>query len=132
MATTINKAGADTYFSEDNHLDSALWLAFDDEQRTAGVAQADRLLSRALGSPMTSETVDTDAAYQPDYAVYEQALYMLHHSNAVPNGEQSAPHWAASGTDGEEGKRMNPLAICPEARKWMDWQYGATIPIFRG
>ena len=132
MATTINKAGADTYFGEENHLDAALWLAFDDEQRTAAVAQADRLLSRALGSPMTSETVDTDAAYQPNYAVYEQALYMLIHSNAVPNGEQSAPHWSAGGTDGEERKAMNPLALCPEARQWMDWQYGATIPIYRG
>ena len=132
MTVAITKTLADTYFDAENHLDFALWFAFDDEQRTAAVAQADRLLSRALGSPMTSETVDTNAAYQPNYAVYEQALYMLIHSNAVPNGEQSAPHWSAAGTDGEVKEKMNPLALCPEARQWMDWQYGASIPIFRG
>ena len=132
MATSITKALADTYYGEEAHLDAAKWLDFDDELRTAAVAQADRLLSRALGSAMTSETVDADAAYRPDYAVFEQSMYMLIHGDAVPNGEQSAPHWAGTGTDGKEGQRMNPLAICPEARKWMDWQYGATIPIYRG
>ena len=132
MATTIDKAGADTYFGESNHIDSSLWLAFDDEQRTAAVTQADRILSRALGSAMTSEDVDADASYQPDYAVYEQALYMLIHSHAVPNGEESAPHWSASGTDGDVNPRMNPLSICPEARRWMDWQAGPTVAIFRG
>ena len=132
MATTINKAGADTYFDEKNHVDHAKWAAFDDDQRTAAVTQATRIITRALGSAVGSETVDTDASYQPDYAVYEQALYMLIHSDIMPNGEETAPHWAGSGDDGAAVDALNPLSICPEARKWMDWQYGPTIPIFRG
>ena len=132
MATTINKAGADSYFAEDSHLDAIKWQSFDDDQRAAAVAQATRLLTRALGTAIGDEDVEADASYQPAYAVYEQAMYMLIHGDAVPNGEESAPHWAGSGTDGQVNPRMNPLAICPEARKWMDWQYGPTVPIFRG
>jgi len=129
MSVTVTKAAADSYFSE--RIEDNLWTQFDDDDRTKAVQSAKDAINRALGDTVTSETVDTTSQYYPDRAVYHQALYILMNSDAVKNGASTAPKWAGVSKDGEQKKR-DPAAICREARRWMDWQSGPTIPLFRG
>ena len=132
MSVTIDRNGADAYFGAANHVQAALWAAFDDTRKTAAITHAQRLVTRALGSAIESETDDSTRSYYPAYAVYEQALHMLLHSNAVSNSEETAPHYA--GTDGE-GRAQEPArmcGLCAEALQWLDWQSGPTVRIVRG
>ncbi len=132
MAVTITKDLADQYFAVDSHVNYAIWDKFDDDLRTAAVAHAQRLVSRALGTAVENETADSNSQYHPDRAVYEQALYMLSNSNAIANGEYTAPHWTGDDGTGQARTMGDIYTICPEARAYLDVQSGSTIPIARG
>ena len=131
MATTITKALADTYFAPNNHINSTLWFAFSNIQRTGSIAEAIRVLSRALGESLTAETVVTADYYQPNYAAYEQALYSLTNSHAIPNGEESGPKFIA-GEGGEATTRADMPLIGKEAKRWLGWGVGSTVSFSRG
>jgi len=122
MSVTINKDGADTYFAPTNHARGGLWERFDPGAREGAVAQATRLVTREIGEEITDETVDDSISYRPDYAVFEQALHLLMNSDAIPNGGETAPHFA--GVDSMETppgprKAEDPAALCAEAAAWL-------------
>jgi hypothetical protein len=116
MATAITKVLADTYFT--THIEGAIWTGFSDDLRTRAIAHAKEILHRHFGIDMLEQDVDTDIRYYPDRAVYEQALFMLRNSDAVPNGELTASHWLSAGRDGEV-KQMDSRFIAPEAYRWL-------------
>jgi predicted RNA-binding protein with PUA-like domain len=132
VSVTITKSGADSYFDPRSHVKSAVWLGFSDNQRTAAVAHAIRLMNRALGSLVESETSDEDDQYYPDRATYEQALYMLVNSESIANGEQNGPKFIASAGEDSARKADMPL-LAQEAKAWLGWGSGkGTITISRG
>jgi len=124
MAIDIN--GADTWFGSTVHIKASIWAGFSATLRTAAVAQAKRFLERALADGIgygVSYELDTDATTDSDFprhdaACYEQALWMLEHSDAVPNGQQSSPKFIAGKSSGKIKPPMPP-AIAPEALRWL-------------
>lgn len=131
MSTTIDFAGAAIYFAPANHVNAPLWGAFMQDQKTAAIAQAKRQLSRHLQTDIEAEDTDADEWYQPDYAVYEQALHILLKSDAIPNGDQNGPKHISTQND-SEAPRATPLGlISSEALRWLCITPG-TVRVMRG
>lgn len=120
MAVAITRTLADTYFAAASHINSALWFAFDSGLRDAAIAHALRILNRAFGSALTSETADSTNYYEPANAAYEQALFLLVNSDAIANGEQTAPKWLAIDLT-EQGfiRNKDMWILAPEAKRWL-------------
>jgi len=126
---SIDVTGATSYFSQ--HMRAQVWNGFADPQRTAAIAHAKRVLNRAINSDIDNEPVDTtDYSFRPDYAVYEQALWMLE-NGVIANGEQSAPAFIASDPEKPDNARDSQKAmISPEAMRWLG--IGPMIHLARG
>ena len=128
MAVTITRALADAYF--DDRLEKEKWAAYDTDKRTRAIQSATDVLTRANGNDIADETSVATAQYYPDRAAYHQALYMLDNHNAAKDGIE--PEARYMGRRQVEPKMKDPNYICAEARRWMDWQSGATVQIVRG
>lgn len=121
---SIDHDGAINYFTQ--HLRAQVWNGFAAPQQIAAIAHAKRVLSRAIDDNIDDETIDTaDYVYRPDYAVYEQALWMLE-NGVIANGEQSAPAFVASSAETPDNVRDTQKALLsPEAMRWL----GCTGPM---
>ena len=121
----INLDGADAYFSGTNHVSAAIWAAHTENQRTAAVASARRVLARALARQMS----DTEAAYaegdryRDDLAVYEQGLHMLV-TGMITDSDSGSPYPIAVKQDAT-GKPAPYYA--PEALRWLGWTGAAVV-----
>jgi hypothetical protein len=84
------------------------------------VTHAKRVLSRALNTDIDSETISsTNFTYRPDYATYEQALWMLE-NGVIANGEQSAPAFISSDPEKPDNVRDSQRSVlAPEALRWL-------------
>ncbi len=130
MSTTINLADADTYFGVANHIMTSVWNGFSDNFKNAGIAYALRLLNRTFGLDIVNtETVRADDFYQPDRAVYEQALWSLMNSDAVPNGENTGPRFVSI-VQNRADEPVDPTDIAPEAKRWLGF-LNNTIQLLR-
>ncbi len=129
MATSITRPLADTYF--ETRLENEVWTGFDTGLRDKAIVSAKDIITRALGSDITDETVDADTSYYPDRAVYHQALYLLINGDYTSNGELSAPKWPGATSDGQARKKQG-RSISRESLYWMNWRQGSTIKIARG
>ncbi len=135
----ISLSNANSYFNPKNHVKSAVWEGFGEPEREAGIAHAKRIVSRAIQVDVDEEVADmditSDAYYRPDYAVYEQALFMLANSQAIPNAEQTAPHWIANdGTNQPSGVKSGAediFSLCPEAAQYLR-RPGRQVELLRG
>lgn len=123
---------AQTYFRTENHIRGAVWAQFGEPHQKAALAQAKRILSRALNADIEDETVDTgDYTYRPDYAVFEQALWLLE-NGVIANGAQSAPGFVASDPEKPDNARDSQQAlIAPEAMRWLSGT-GPRVVMARG
>lgn len=132
MAVILSADNADTYFAADNHIMAAVWAKFTGENQKAGaIAHALRLLNRTfLLDIENDETVDADAFYHPDRAVYEQALFTLINSDAISNGESTGPKFFSVVQDGKS-ESVNPNTIAPDAKRWLGYSH-EQIMLLRG
>jgi len=129
MATSITRALADTYF--ETRLENEVWTGFDVGLRDKAIVSAKDVLTRALSSAITSETVDADINYYPDRAVYHQAIFMLVNSDHTANGQLTAPKWPGA-TKANDSRDKSGRTISKESLFWMNWRQGSTIKIARG
>lgn len=131
MAITFENAQA--YFDGANHNRASVWAAFDEQHRLGAIATARRGIARMLGRAMK----DTEAAYKEgdrvrdEFAVYEQALYLLE-TGVVANGAASDPVPILAGNEKAQevaGKKDPQRVIGPEALRWLGW---GGVEIIRG
>jgi len=127
MAYTKDIDDANTYFMSDNHLKSYDWTSFDTVQRTGALAQAQRELQVGLGRDM-EDPVSDDDAYRDDYAVFEQALYILENTPRKKERGGAAVVDLADKDDKIEIKRKG-VSIAPEAKQYFALN---TIKVVRG
>lgn len=112
-------ANAETYFAPTNHIRSASWARFQPEQKEAAIAQAKRILNRACSSEDIEEDFDTDEDSNPEYAIYEQALYMLQNMPMANADETFAVADAVDSESDTKTRRPDQGTISPEARRWL-------------
>jgi len=121
----ISRDNADIYFDASSHVNAAVWAAYTENQRTAAVASARRVLARALRREMN----DDEAAYvegdteRDEYAVYEQALHMLVNGR-ITDADSGSPYPIAV-KPSEELKRSSYYS--EEALRWLGWNGAAAV-----
>ncbi len=106
----IDIRNADAYFAA--HPMGAAWKEYAEDQRTTAIEYAKRELSRALGRAMSEdeEPYRYGDRVRDEYAVYEQALYVLLRDcqpestgvvmpSAEPDEAQPTAHTMAKGKD---------------------------------
>jgi hypothetical protein len=127
---TITRSGADGYFAEAKHIKHAIWSSYGTKDRDAAVALAERNIWRARGTNLDDVSAYTALdLVRHDYAVFEQALYLLQNSDAVSNGEQTGVKYPGLLEGTEPTNDIGRFG--PEAQRWMGWNYGQ-IKIQRG
>ncbi len=121
----IDLTGADAYFEESNHTRSASWASFKRQGPkavTAAIAEAKRILAQ-LTKKDPDENLPTDATDKTefpryDYAVYEQALYLLE-NGIVADGAQANLKFIAGRTQPDEARERQTDVIAPAAMRWI-------------
>jgi len=129
---SISANGALEYFS--THVEGVVWQAYGEALQAMAIVHARRELSRMLGRELS----DSESAYvegdqlRDEYAVYEQALYLLRMSS-MPNAESSAPVFATPDPDSKPSAGVvlrHGLGIAPGACRWLGVR--TTYAVVRG
>ena len=133
MALTISRENADAYFNINTHLMGKLWNDdLDEIDKNASIAHAKRIIERHLGiSDIENETISTTAQWRPDYAVYEQALWMLISHPNQADGTKSGVKWPTVTGEGEP-VQFGDVVLSPEAKRWLLIKQGSGARIMRG
>ena len=133
MAIDISKANADEYFSIANHLHGKLWQDdLDELDKNTAIVHAKRIIERHMGiADIENETISTTAQWRPDYAVYEQALFMLVSNPLQADGTKSGVKWPSVTGEGEP-VQFGDVIIAPEAKRWLLIKQGSGAKIMRG
>jgi hypothetical protein len=128
MSASVNNAEA--YFAPANHLRAAVWAKFDETQKAGAIAHAKRILNRACTLDDIETEIDVTMEINPEYAIYEQALYMLMN---LPMDNRDGSFAVALAADPKaEGKarKAETGLIAPEALAWLTG--GSGVELSRG
>jgi hypothetical protein len=130
MASSLS--GAEAYFATDNHILAPTWAAFEESVKRAALAQAKRDLSRMAHVANIEAEIAVDMAdgVNPEYAIYEQALWMLRN---LPRANADASFPVAEATDPEtesNARKAQRATFAPEALRWLI--HGGAITLSRG
>lgn len=121
-------SNAELYFAPTNHIQASSWARYQPDQKQAAIVQAKRLLNRAYTTRTATQTVvdiEHDLArlvawgLNPEYAIYEQALFMLQNQPMFNADETMAVAEAADPESPSKARRPNEAVIAPEALRWL-------------
>ena len=118
---------AETYFSPMNHIRAASWARYSEEQKTAALAQAARILARATGLTDVVTEIESDEWVNPTYAIFEQALFMLQNLPMTNSDETLAVPEASDPTSESKARKADTRLLAPEAVRWLTVDYGVEI-----
>ena len=116
-------ADADVYFAEGNHIKALDWLKFDDNDRTAGLVQAERQIDANLGSSLEFNYSGEEfplvefSNFRPDWAIMEQAMFIL--ENVVRQKNTATGSGLIFNEDQEQADRTHGTLICSEASLYL-------------
>jgi hypothetical protein len=132
----IDLTTATAYFADDNHAEHLIWTGFadpDTDAQEAAIAQAKRDIALfTKKDPDENEPSDvTDPTEFPrfDYAVYEQAIWILKNSFQVADGSQGTTKFIAGRSQEDEARERQADWISPVALRWL---FRGRIMITRG
>lgn len=115
MAYTKTITDANTYFAETNHIRSKDWANYETAERTGALAQAKRelelFMARDVYNPGTTDR------FRDDYAIFEQALFILDETVRTTNSQNSAQ--IIETVDSEQRDWTYGIGICPMAQKYL-------------
>ena len=112
MAYTKTITDANTYYAATNHIKAFDWSQYSTAERTGGLAQAQREVEVYLDRDLYDPTAG--ARYRDDYAVFEQALFLLEETVRTRESESSAELVETVNTEAQEkyyGVVMSPMAM---------------------
>lgn len=124
----ITPENADAYFAPGNHVEAEVWLKFAAAHRAGAIASARRAFERELRRAMRED--ETGTTHRDDFAVFEQALWMLLGSpwadasggDALGSLTGDAPGQAASTRADGRRERWSP-----EALRWLGGDGAVTV-----
>jgi hypothetical protein len=112
MAWTKTRADADQYFKPTEHVNGQRWQDYQALERDGAFAQAVRLLEASQGRTMQDPSGSYEYSQHDDYAVYEQALWLLMEFPRKAPGDDGA---VVVRGDDDGGPEM----IAPEAQLYL-------------
>lgn len=119
----IDITAADAYFRSSNHTQAALWGRFGAQARQGAVAEAKRLLARALRRALDENlgAYELGDTRRDDFAAFEQALFLLR-TNPVPITGGNSPYPSAVPMPEDEADQPEETfagGICKAALVWL-------------
>lgn len=117
MGFTATLSDADQYFRPNNHLNAYDWSKVETDQRTAAFNQAKRELEVYLDRDLEDPVTATEK-YRDDYALFEQALYILMKTPRTKGPGGSAVIDLAKDEEKEEIETQG-LNISPMAQRFL-------------
>ena len=124
----ITPQNADAYFALGSHANGELWLKFAAPHRAGAVATARRMFEREFRRTLDDAGERDTVSYREDYAVYEQALWLL---LGTPFGDASGGDAVsvlqgdAEGATEANGRRRPRWS--PEAVRWLGGTGASTV-----
>ena len=115
MAYTKTITDADVYFGETKHVKALDWDNYSTNEKTAALVQAQRELE--LFCNRDAQDPSTGDRFRDDYAIFEQALYLLEETVRTTNSQNSAQ--IIETVDSEQRDKFYGLTICPIAQKYL-------------
>jgi hypothetical protein len=110
---------ANAYYAADSHINHFDWSDYTDDEKKAGLTQAEREVDLYLGIILersysnTSFPISEWDNYRPDYAIFEHALFILSNTarkNTAKNGVVTLESDAYQKQEKQEGVAMSPQA----------------------
>jgi hypothetical protein len=118
MSSSLTNAEA--YFAPTNHIKAATWAAFEAEIKQAAIVQAKRVLSRlARVVDIEVELDSPETGTSAEYAIYEQALWMLSNVPMANADNSFAVVEAADPETPSNARKAQTVEISPEAVRWL-------------
>ena len=116
---------ADDYFAAGNHIRYLDWGKYEDDEKKAGLLQAEREVNLYLGlnyslEDMYSETsfpISHCANFRPDYAVFEHALFIL--DNTARTNTSSTGFKMIESESYQEEERDTGVPLAPQASRFL-------------
>lgn len=125
---TIDIDGANAYFATGNHPESKIWTGFAEptpDPQKAAIAQAKRDVALfAKADPDATENLPSNPADPMefprfDYAVYEQALFILENGRQIADGAEGGTKFIAGRTKPDDARERSGFWIAPAAMRWI-------------
>ena len=118
MAYTKTITDANTYYAATNHIKAFDWAQYSTDERTGGLAQAQRevevYLNRDLSDPTAGDR------YRDDYAIFEQALFILEETVRTRESTTGAELVETVNTEAQE--KYYGVVYAPMAMRYMALQ----------
>jgi len=115
MAYTKTVTDANTYYAETNHIRSNDWANYGSNERIGALAQAQREIELFIARD-AEDPASTDR-YRDDYAIFEQALWILDETIRTTSSQNSAQK--IDTVDSEYRDRFYGITLCPMAQKFL-------------
>ena len=126
-------AQADEYYAEDNNIKSFDWSRYTENERKAGLNQAQREIDLYLGTCLEVLYTDQDfplhegSSLRPDYAIFEHALFILDNTARTRTAGTGAQDIESA--EYQEEERTSGVTVSPQATRFLRLN---TIQIERG
>lgn len=114
---------ADTFYGVTSHIRHYDWERNTDDEKKAGLTQAQREIDLYLGINLEESYDDQDFPigdyenFRPDYAIFEHALFILENTARTAAGGSGAQPIESSSYQEEE--RTTGLGISPQATRYL-------------
>jgi len=124
----ITPENADKYFAPENHVQSEVWFKFAGAHRAGAVANARRIFEREFRRALDDTGASDTIFYREDFAVYEQALWLLLGSPFGDGSGGDAVSILSGDAEGvaEANGRRRPR-WSPDAIRWLGGTGASTV-----
>jgi len=106
---------ANAYYATTSHVRSFDWANYSTDERTGALAQAKREIELFINRDVTDPA--TTDRFRDDYAIFEQALFILDETVRTTTSENSAQ--MIETVDTEQRERNYGVTLCPMAQKYL-------------
>lgn len=114
---------ADTYYGAANHIRHFDWERNTEDERKAGLNQAEREVNLYLGMDLAENYSDEDFPisdfenFRPDYAIFEHALFILENTARTRASATSAQEIESE--EYQEEERISGVTMSPQATRFL-------------
>jgi len=114
---------AEAYYANGNHVSSHDWAKLSEDDKKAGLLQAEREINRWYGINLEAMFSDTSFPIsacpnkRPDEAVFEQAFYILENTARTTEGTDGAGRIESA--EYQEDEKSTGVGLAPEAPRCM-------------
>lgn len=120
---TEKLAQADAYYAVDNHIRHYDWDRITDNEKKAGLNQAEREVNLYLGCDLAETYDDQDFPisdwdnFRPDFAIFEHSLFILENTARTKSDGDGAQEIESE--EYQEEERTSGVGMSPQATRYL-------------